>query len=737
MEPARKKLRRSIMIQGNRSQSNKTSKKSPKFFENYAKQEYGFKTLVASSCFSEIKDALNYLKSRNYFKDHFKTVCTSVKDKTSKKTPKNRWACECQKSLQTPPRKFMKKMSINTRTVISAVDSMLNDVFTRCPELLGSERNGLQFRRNVCHVLGFTKNQSVANTLLTRKLKMKAVAWVTQFTDIPYRTRLFSEFCLGLFHMIQIVLLRHFYIAVNRVSQPVFYLKTHWHGLVQLHENLLKSEKLELAVIPTKGARKIRWTPKGLSCLLRPICLHRTEKDEKQNFESLNFVLKTILSHPELSGTRTTTRPSKDLRLKWKHFHREWVEAGSPKMFVVQSDLKDAFGCIEHQKLLDIVTKWLDKIFSSYPKLTLYRSYNRKKRTSSYWFQEIPGQTCPSPQSDYCTPKVVKTYTQKSLVYWVQRYIRQLFTSQVKIGKHIFEYATGILQGHPLSSNLCELYYGDIFNSYHSDFKSETSEPTLVLNAMDDMILITADKHMALRYLNFIRDKSECPVPINMSKLSSNLCPLGDACKAGPTGPHTKKLFSFCGVNIHSENLNLSGSYVNYENKNMFHSFTFKPDQSHIRVIKNKLSFFLSLKAHALFFDRECNSLLTIVRNIFELGVHQACRFNSLAINLCIQNYDSELKQILVTSLIDLSEHVARRLRWKSDGTKQTRILFILVEAMMYISLKYNAHFGLNRPDLMQILVSLRPTLEDRDLIRWIESLKKKSLVPKLLMGGV
>ncbi|KAL1457679.1 hypothetical protein WDU94_007883 [Cyamophila willieti] len=737
---SRKKFRSSR----NTYQFNEKSKKSHRFFENYTRQGYGTKNMMASSfILSEldvVQEAVSYVKDKDYFKDHFRMMCIKSPPQgvtPSKNTSKSKkWACVCQKSSHTPLRQYVKKSAIDTKTVISAVDSMLLDVFTKCPELLGCEKNGLQFRRNVCHVLRFTKNQFINTSLLTRKLKMKSVPWLNEFPEMQERTRLFSEFCLGMFHMTQIVVLKHFYIAVNRLSQPVFYMKPHWHGLVHLHENQLKSEKLKPALIPIKGARKIRWIPKGCTCLLRPIFLHRTEKGEKRNFESLNFVLRTILNHPYFSDSRTTTRPSKDFRMKWKLFHREWAKVKPAKMYVVQSDLKDAFGCIEHAKLVEIVTKWVKKMFS-YPTLTLYRSYNRKKRTSVYWFPEIPGQTSPNLEieRDFCTPQLVKTHTQPSLIYWIQRTLRQLFASQVKIGKKNFEYATGILQGHPLSSNLCEIYYGDICNSYHSEFKSQTTQPTFVLNAMDDMILITSDENMALRYLNFIRDETQCPVQINLSKLTSNLCPLGKDCKAGPAGPHNKKIFSFCGVNIHSVNLNLSGSYVNYDDKNMFHSFTFR-EESYIRVIKNKLSFFLSLKAHPLFLDREYNSRFTIVRNIFELGVHQSCRFNSLVINLCIQNYGSELKDILVTSLINLRDHLSKRLRWRKD-TKNDHILFILVEAMRLISLKYNSHYGLNRPDLIQCLVSLRPTVEDRELNKWIESLKKTSLVPRMLMGGV
>lgn len=323
-------------------------------------------------------------------------------------------------------------------------------------------------------------------------------------------------------------------------------------------------------------------------------------------------------------------------------------------MFVVKTDLEDAYGNVNQRTLLDTVTKWLLKVFSSYSRLTLYRSYNRRRHSRVYWFKEVPS-TLPKLSADYGNPKLIRVFIGEQLISWVERYLRELFQIQVKIGRKCFQYSSGILQGHPLSGYLCEIYYGEIYLNHHLKLLSETAKPTLLLSAMDDMMFLTADKSLALKYLNFIQNEDRCPVKMNSAKLESNFCPLDEKCTAGAAGTHHKKLFSFCGVSIDAHTLNISGSYYNYQGRNIFHSFTFKsPNESYIRVIESKLNFFLSLKTHKMFFDIQINCIVTIVRNIFELGVHLACRFNSLTINLCIE--DSSQFRILQSRYLVKSE---------------------------------------------------------------------------------
>ncbi|KAI5705615.1 hypothetical protein M8J75_000249 [Diaphorina citri] len=682
-----------------------------------------------------VGEMLVHLRENNYYKDHFCKVCTGNMAQYVLK-PRNSCVCH-RRSNDSLPHKFVKKSAVENSKVLSAVDNMLVNISSKFPGLLGCESNDLQFRRNIHHLLRFNKNQSVNSALLTRKLKMKPVAWLNQFTDetidestqMKLRTKTFYEFCVQFFNMVWTILRRHFHVALNRISHPVFYWKTHWHGLVHLHENQLEA-KLTRAAIPDTRAKKIWWMPKGNTCLLRPIFLHKTQRGEAMNFHYMNFILNMLLTHTELESSRTTTKPSRDFHLKWKKFQKTWVEAGSPQMFL---------------KLMGIVMKRMTQVFSAYPRLSLYRSYNPKKRKSVYWMKEM-SSTLPSSSRDNepLTPKLCREFTRKTLFRFVKTSLRQLFNSQVKIGKRHFQYTSGILQGHPLSSNLCEIYYGDIYQEYHHQLLVAHNEATtLLLTAMDDTILVTSDKDLAVRYLNFILDKEQCPVQMNLAKLQANLCPLDNGCTAGPTGPQNKKLFAFCGVNIHSETLNLSANYDNYRGRNIFYSFTFKEkNPSYMRVIDKKLNFFLPLKSHAMFFDRQINSIVTMARNVFELGVHLACRFNSLVLNFCIENYaQKDLRQMLMSTLKALSELIANKIRWKSDGSKHARVNLILVEALVFITQKYDNLHSLNRIQLKEFLASelvkARSLVSDRDLQRWIERFKTRSLVPKILMGGM
>jgi len=58
----------------------------------------------------------------------------------------------------------------------------------------------------------------------------------------------------------------------------------------------------------------------------------------------------------------------------------------------------------------------------------------------------------------------------------------------------------GLLQGHPLSPVLCDVYCGHLVQNYLSEFKDDHSE-SLLCRGMDDFIFATPDKARAQRYM--------------------------------------------------------------------------------------------------------------------------------------------------------------------------------------------------------------------------------------------
>lgn len=112
---------------------------------------------------------------------------------------------------------------------------------------------------------------------------------------------------------------------------------------------------------------------------------------------------------------------------------------------------------------------------------------------------------------------VQKTHSTQELLNLLKEHVEQ---NLVKVGKKYYRQKVGIPQGSVLSSFLCNYFYADL-ESKHLGFLDGSD--TLLLRLIDDFLLITLDKHKAIKFVTTMQlGLPEYGVQVNPKKTLVN-----------------------------------------------------------------------------------------------------------------------------------------------------------------------------------------------------------------------
>lgn len=148
-----------------------------------------------------------------------------------------------------------------------------------------------------------------------------------------------------------------------------------------------------------------------------------------------------------------TGKPLIKLENQYKMLHTKWVTANKPKLYFIKTDLSNAFGSINREKLLKI----LSEKYMNFQKAE--KCMNRKK-------------------------KIAQQY--RDLVIQLQKPIL------IRAGSTVYEWKEGLVQGYKYSPALSELYYTYLDEIYFSDhLKTTENQVKLFIRVVDDYLYIT------------------------------------------------------------------------------------------------------------------------------------------------------------------------------------------------------------------------------------------------------
>lgn len=209
-------------------------------------------------------------------------------------------------------------------------------------------------------------------------------------------------------------------------------------NLKSLHRDI---PKLHLILKPNKDCRPI----------VRYKNNRQTKTEKYKIKEKLNF-LKLLTGKPQIR-----------IETQYNKLYHNWSGLKKPPLYFVKTDLSNAFGSINKEKLL----KFLCEKHLHFQK-TETNSYVKKKAAQQY--------------------KEIITELRKPLL--------------IRAGNTVYEWTEGLLQGYKYSPALSELYYTCLDDSYFSEHLStSTSQIKIFTRVVDDYLYITDTLDDALLFL--------------------------------------------------------------------------------------------------------------------------------------------------------------------------------------------------------------------------------------------
>lgn len=142
-------------------------------------------------------------------------------------------------------------------------------------------------------------------------------------------------------------------------------------------------------------------------------------------------------------------------------------------------------------------------------------------------------------------------YETSEMLQLVASHIQQ---NLIKVGKKLYRQKQGIPQGSILSSTLCNYFYADL--EIHA-LSFLDSDDCLLLRLIDDFLLITTDKHKAVRFIEVLHNGvPEYGVAVNPKKSLINFDLTVNGQQVSRLGDG--KPFPYCGVLIDTKTLDIT-----------------------------------------------------------------------------------------------------------------------------------------------------------------------------------
>ncbi|XP_022935603.1 telomerase reverse transcriptase isoform X1 [Cucurbita moschata] len=408
----------------------------------------------------------------------------------------------------------------------------------------------------------------------------------------------------------------------------------------------------------------------GQSCVV-----HGKKKPIKFDYyKSVNNVLRDThavlkgikLKEPELLGSSVFDYNDVYKKLRILLLGLEKAKASMPELFLVVSDVSNAFDSIDQDKLLDVMKNIIVK--DEYH-LKQYHHVLCTKKT--LWVHENVMLVDPNMSPRFSPPQFHSLHSvlvnqdlrsflnKEKLFYTLREHVKR---NVMQFDKKFYLQRTGIPQGSVLSSLLCSLYFGDlerkvIFPFLGRVIESKADNPSvrqncldpsislsskedemitnpsyLLLRFIDDFLFISTSKHLAANFLfRLQRGFREYNCYMNERKFGLNFDvgnTSGFVSNRVYVGKDGVSFLRWSGLLINCQSLEIQADYTKYLNNHLNSTLTvcWKGKPGH--HLKAKLCDYLRPKCHPIFFDLNINTAAVVRLNIFQAFLLCAMKFH-------------------------------------------------------------------------------------------------------------
>lgn len=453
--------------------------------------------------------------------------------------------------------------------------------------LLGGQSNQQIFLSNVRRFVQAGRGTAFTLSDLIQSMRTGQCRWLSHLPSLPVQISLLARLITWLFlDFVKPLIRQHFYATetTHGRNRIFFYFKDVWQ---RIHHRMMRSIcsvslRQPLAVLEKSSAdhttldnlllrARLRFVPKKNGS--RPIMSTLFRRVGRKEVNLVRLLLNAISA---LYVEGMDAKSTHSLHRKWVHFLKRQNGTRAPVYFV-HADVEDAFGSIDHEKMVDILRWYREQLPRLLNVQTLCHVNPDGHRSKS--FQIIPyfHRTDPDEWVQRLSPGAVvfnlgmrseNFDTTKQLEFAIQS-IREVHV--VHNTKTNYRLKRGIPQGSRLSSALCHIYYGHMVREHLSEFLNHPDD--LLIRVVDDFLYLTPSSQRAKRFHQRIHEGfPDYNAYVNIAKSATNL----DLEKqSSQTSPVRKPLWSsFCGLQFNSRTLEIRGDYTKYEGTDIIHCIT-------------------------------------------------------------------------------------------------------------------------------------------------------------------
>ena len=509
-------------------------------------------------------------------------------------------------------------------------------------------------------------------------------------SDLRKRTEIFLEFVYYIFDSLLIPLIRtNFYVTESGIHRNrIFYFRHDvWRrlsepSLTHLKTSLFEEVKTDTAhaILSRRslGFANLRLLPKAVG--VRPIVnlkrrpVRKVARGWKMELgPSINSLMAPVASvlnyekglQPEALGSAMAT--VRDIHDRLKRFRNNMEQKGTmgkKRFYFVKLDVQSCFDTIPQRRLMELVEKLVGE--DEY-RITKHVEVKPPVRASHHGVrnESVKGDkprrkfvNTATASTDFVTlydeitredakkgrgkmPDTVfvdtgfqKKHNAEDLLELLAQHIGN---NLVKIGKKFFRQRNGIPQGSVVSALLCNFFYGE-HEKKELSFLRERADEAVLMRLIDDYLLITTDRRLALRFLHtMLAGNPEYGITVSPGKTLVNFDATTSDGQTIPRLPRSAySQFPYCGLLLSTCTLAISKERPQYEhetedrNENsvlrVSDTLTVESSRTPGQTFHRKLLTTFRLQLHDMFVDIRHNSVRVAMRSLFVAFVDTAMK---------------------------------------------------------------------------------------------------------------
>ncbi|XP_044576276.1 telomerase reverse transcriptase-like [Cotesia glomerata] len=370
-------------------------------------------------------------------------------------------------------------------------------------QLFGSKTNNAKIKRTLRQYLESGSEEFTLEKLLL-SMDIDSINWLDKVSLKSNKMYLLAQVLYWFFDkFIWHIIYSYLYCEKPQAANYEKIIIHRWIKRGTIHQHMLnKTRENVYEPIPNDEAKtidgslvpKLRFYAKKSG--LRPVLVKRTDESQKKQSKIFQNILKRLYL-----STNPPQKPHITQRI-WEEICNFRQVNGDKPLWFVCCDIKDAYGSIIQNKLLEVAGKLLDdnlpEVLTSKP-IALLRP-TRETLTDFVEYECLGLDYFPPllPSSSlYCPINPPNKYTTIVSREEIKQFIKdEVLNKLVRLRSKYFKLKQGIGQGLPLSAVLSEIYYNDMEVQELQKFKNLGS----LYRYVDDFLYLTDNREAAEKF---------------------------------------------------------------------------------------------------------------------------------------------------------------------------------------------------------------------------------------------